>query len=106
MTNWQFAAIVICLGCIDSAAAAQTTQLPAHSSRKIYAKTAAPADDFSENWSIAEPKAKTGSSDIGKDPNVAEGRKKFFGQATTMQGGGPASSSNATGFTPSMGLSF
>lgn len=106
MTKWRFLAMVICLGCAASTVAAQTTQLPAHRSHKTHAKTAAPADDSSENWSIAEPKAKAGSSDVSQDPNLAEGRKKFFGQSTTMQGGGPATSGNTTGFTPSMGLSF
>lgn len=107
MTKWRFVAMVICLGCIDNAAGAQTTQLPAHSSHKAHARKVVPANDVSEDWSIAEPKKATPrSSDVGQNPNLAEGRKKFFEQSTTMQGGGPASHGNASGFTPSMGLNF
>ena len=95
-----------------SLAFAQDAPPPRHALHKAHAKKVESSNnDFSEDWAIAAPKssgAASSPSDVSEDPNVAAGRKKFFDQSTTMEGGGPAGShsSSSSGFTPSMGLSF
>ncbi|WP_297298034.1 hypothetical protein [uncultured Methylovirgula sp.] len=96
---------------LASAALAQDGQAPKHPAHKAHAKTVESSNpnDFSEDWSIAAPRSSGGSSaGVGEDPSVAAGRKKFFEQSTTMQGGGPtgSQSGSSSGFQPSMGLSF
>jgi hypothetical protein len=106
MTRTYFLAILMGLCCLGGMAMAQDIQAPRHAPHKSHGKKAAAPSNASEDWDIAVPTGKTKSSDAAEDPNVSEGRKKFFDQSTTMQGGGPASSTNATGFTPSMGVNF
>jgi hypothetical protein len=77
-----------------------------------HAKKAAKKSDDSEAWVIADPRS-TGAS-TGLNGSLAEGRKKFFEQSTTMEngapanpgGGGPANVGGTTGFRPSAGLNF
>jgi hypothetical protein len=106
MIRTHFLALVIGLCCLAGAATAQNVQGSLHASHRAHAKKVAEPTDTSEDWSIAEPTAKTKSPDVSNDPNLAEGRKKFFEQSTTVRGGGPAAASSTSGFTPSMGLSF
>jgi hypothetical protein len=106
MTRTHFLAIMIGLCCFGGMAMAQDLQAPRHTLHKSHAKKAAASSDSAEDWDIAVPSGKTKSSDATEDPNVSEGRKKFFDQSTTMQGGGPATPTNGTGFTPSMGVNF
>jgi hypothetical protein len=110
-----------------SAALAQDGQPVVHTSHKTHAKKAEAhaktvaahaavthakkvqdSNDYSEDWTLAAPKSSSSRTDISEDPNVSEGRKKFFNQSTTMENGGPAgaSSGRSSGFTPSMGMSF
>jgi hypothetical protein len=79
----------------------------------VHAKNATKKTDDSENWVIADPRSSGRSTDL--NDNLAEGRKKFFEQSTTMENGapansggegGPANAGGATGFTPSAGLQF
>lgn len=79
-----------------------------------HTKKAANQSDDSENWVIADPRSP--AAPTGLNSNLAEGRKKFFEQSTTMESGGPANSGGdgvpgntggaTTGFTPSIGLPF
>ena len=99
------AAVLLCA--FGSASFAQTAATPAHTPHKAHAKKVSKTNDFPEDWAIAAPGAAR-SNNISQDPNVSAGRKKFFGQSTTMDNGGPAGSSSGQsgGFMPSMGLSF
>ncbi len=113
---------------LASAAVAQDSQPVAHTPHKTHAKkieahaktvathtTAAThtkkvqdPNDYSEDWTLAAPKSSSSHANVDEDPNVSEGRKKFFNQSTTMENGGPAGAdtSRSSGFTPSMGMSF
>jgi hypothetical protein len=111
------ASIALCS--LASAAWAQSSEPPANVvhaesvKHAAHTKTAAKKSDDSENWVIADPRSSGASTDL--NGNLAEGRKKFFEQSTTMESGGPANSGGegvpanaggATGFTPSVGLPF
>jgi hypothetical protein len=104
---------------LGSAAWAQTSEPQANVvhaesvKHAAHTKKAAKKDDDSEGWVIADPS----SSGASTNPNsgLAEGRKKFFDQSTTLDNGGPAnaggaggppSASGSTGFTPTAGFRF
>jgi hypothetical protein len=105
-------AAIVFLGC-GSLALAQDNPAPRHA-HKAHAKkvesSSSSSNDASEDWSIALPKSSGDkATDVSTDPNVAAGRKKFFEQSTTVEGGGPDGAhtgSSSSGFTPSMGLNF
>jgi hypothetical protein len=111
------ASIALCS--LGSAAWAQSSQPPANAvhaesvKHAAHTKLAAKKSDDSENWVIADPRSSAAPTNLNN--SLAEGRKKFFEQSTTMENGGPANSGGggaptndggATGFTPSAGLQF
>ena len=103
-------AAIVFLGC-GSVALAQDNPAPKHAAHKAHAKKVESnsSNDAAEDWSIALPRSSGGgATDVSTDPNVAAGRKKFFEQSTTVEGGGPdgAHTGSSSGFTPSVGLSF
>jgi hypothetical protein len=114
----RIASIALCS--LGSAAWAQSSEPPANvvhadsAKHAVHTKNAAKKSDDSENWVIADPRS-SGAPSTDLNSNLAEGRKKFFEQSTTMEDGGPANSGGggvpantgeATGFTPSAGLPF
>lgn len=112
--------ISLTLCSLGSAALAQSSGSPSGTVRSesvkhaTQTKKAATKTDDSENWVIADPRSSGPGINLNND-NLAEGRKKFFEQSTTMENGGPANSGGgslpentggANGFTPSVGLPF
>ena len=86
----------------------RSRRTPRRSRTRPSTKKVQDSNDYSEDWTLAAPKSGSSRANIDEDPNVSEGRKKFFNQSTTMENGGPAGagSGRSSGFTPSMGMSF
>lgn len=108
MVRFRLGIAAIFLCALGAPALAQSPPAPAHAPHKAHAKKASAPSDYSEDWDIAAPSSRGAAApaDVTKDPNLTEGRKKFFDQSTTMENGGPGESHKASGFNPGMGFNF
>ncbi len=107
MLRFRTGIAIVFLCVFSTASFAQSAAMPAHASHRTHAKKHPKTNDSVEDWDIAAPNSSRTS--LGKDDSASEGRKKFFEQSTTMDNGGPGSSTGSSpsgGFKPSMGLSF